>query len=233
MTRTDPLFGFRATLGAAAALIGIVALWVMTSELMTPRVPYFPASPKDAAALAAAQDLATTAAEVGMIRGDLWATAAVTRAAPLLFVATGGAAAPPAQNDVEKARVIAERAARLAPYDSRVWLLLAGLNVRLGADNAKVAELFKLSYYTGPSELSLIPLRLLLTVQSDTIADDELASLVQLDIQHIITERPDLKPAIALAYQNARPKGRDLIASTSAKLDPDFAATLAAPPRQQ
>jgi hypothetical protein len=50
-----------------------------------------------------------------------------------------------------------------------------------------------------------------------------------LDIQHIIAERPDLKPAIAIAYKSAQPKGRELIGSTLQKIDPVFLATFAGP----
>jgi hypothetical protein len=228
MTRQNPLLGFRMAVAAWAVLIGILALWVMTSELLRPRAIYFPTSRSEAEALSSVRDLATTAAKVGIIRGNLWTTAAVSQAASLLFGATD---ASPAVSlvAIDDMRSIATRAARLSPYDSRIWLVLAGLDPRLGANNAKIAELLKLSYYTGPNELSLVPLRILLSVQSNAIADDELQSLVQLDIQHAIAQRSDLKPAIALAYRNALPKGREVIEATLKKLDPGFLATIAAP----
>ena len=161
-----------------------------------------------------------------MVRGDLWTAAAITRAAPLLFGATGSSPEQASQAEVKNMRAIADRAARLSPHDSRIWLVLAGLDFRLGGNNPKTAEILKLSYYTGPNELSLIPLRLLLAVQSDAISDDELQSLVPLDIQHILVQRPDLKPAIALAYKNALPKGREVIEATLEEADPSFLATI-------
>jgi hypothetical protein len=223
MTHQGSLFGFRATLGALAALTGLIALWMITADLVIPHTFYFPANRSEADALSAVQGQAKTAAKIGVIRGDLWTIAAVSRGASLLF----GAGAPP--NEIENARRIAEHAARLSPHDPRNWLLLAGLEARLGVDNAKFAELLKLSYYTAPNEPSLMPLRLLLAVESYAIADDELQSLVAPDIERVLADHADLKPAIAQAYKNARPKGRELIETTVSKIDPDFLATFATP----
>jgi len=71
-----------------------------------------------------------------------------------------------------------------------------------------------------------MPLRLLLAVRSGAISDEEVQSLVPLDIQRIIMQRPDLKPAIALAYKNALPKGRQIIESALKETDPRFLATI-------
>ena len=88
-----------------------------------------------------------------------------------------------------------------------------------------------MSYYTGPNEISLTPLRLLLAVRSNAIFDEEVQSLVPLDIQRIIMQRPDLKSAIVLAYKNALPKGREIIEAALKEADPSFLATIAAPNR--
>jgi hypothetical protein len=224
MTRQDPTFTSRTLFGALAALIGILVLWIVTADLVSPRAMYFPSNADEAKDFYASRDSATTAAQIGVIRGDLWTKAAVARAAALLFGANGNHTP---QAEIADAQRIGERAARLSPHDSRIWLVLAGLDARLGAGNAKIAELLKLSYYTGPNVLSLVPLRLLLAAQSDAIGDDELQSLVQLDIQHIVEERPDLKPAIAIAYKSAQPKGRELIGSTLQKIDPALLAAFA------
>jgi hypothetical protein len=194
-------------------------------ELTSPRISYFPASPNEADAMYAVRDSAVTAAEVGMVRGDLWTVAAITKAAPLLFGTTGSSRDQAAE--VENIRAIADRAARLSPHDSRIWLVLAGLDLRAGGSNTRGTEMLKLSYETGPNEISLMPLRLLLAVKSSAVSDEEVRSSVPLDIQRIITQRPDLKPAIALAYQNALPKGREIIEATLKQTDPRFLATIA------
>ena len=182
---------------------------------LAPRIPF--------------ENSAAAAAEVGLIRGDLWTVAGVTAATPLVFGATDGGPGQSSQADLENARVIADRAARLSPHDPRVWLVLAGLDFRVDRNDPKGIEALKLSYYTGPNEVSLMPLRLLLAVRSSAISDDEVQSLVPLDIQRMIAQRPDLRPAIALAYNNAVPKGREIIEAALKQTDPGFLKTMAAP----
>jgi hypothetical protein len=231
MRRQESLFRFRAVVGALAATLGALALWIMVAELVSPRLVYFPANREEAEALYAARGSAATAAEVGVIRGDLWTTAAMTEAAPLLLRASGSSPGQASPGEIEKMRTTAARGARLSPHDSRAWLLLAGLDIRLGDNNPKTAEILKLSYYTGPNEFPLASLRLLLATQSNAISDEELQSLVALEIRRIIAQRPDLKPAIALAYKNARPKGREVIEATLEEADPDFLVRINTPLR--
>jgi hypothetical protein len=221
----------RTVLGLLAGLLGSLGLWILMGELTSPRISYFPASPNEADAMYAVRDSAVTAAEVGMVRGDLWTVAAITKAAPLLFGATGISRDQASQAEVENIRAIADRAARLSPHDSRIWLVLASLDLRTTGNNSRGTESLKLSYYTGPNEISLMPQRLLLAVRSSAILDEEVQSSVALDIQRIIMQRPDLKPAIALAYQNALPKGRAIIEATLKQADPSFLATIAVPHR--
>ena len=221
----------RIVVGVLGALLGILALWILIAELTSPRLSYFPSGPIEANAMYAVRGSAATAAEIGMIRGDLWTAAAIATATPLLFGATGSSPEQASQAEVENMRAIADRAARLSPHDSRIWLVLAGLDFRVDGNNPKGTEALKLSYYTGPNEISLMPLRLLLAVRSKAILDEEVQSLVPLDIQRIIMQRPDLKPAIALAYQNALPKGREIIEAALKKTDPSFLATIVVPIR--
>jgi hypothetical protein len=217
----------RTVLGVLAGLLGSLGLWILMGELTSPRIGYFPISPNEADAMYAVRDSAAIAAKVGMVRGDLWTVAAITKAAPLLFAATGSSRDQASQAEVENIRAIADRAARLSPHDSRIWLVLAGLDLRAGGSNTRGTEMLKLSYETGPNEISLMPLRLLLAVKSSAVSDEEVRSSVPLDIQRIIMQRPDLKPAIALAYQNALPKGREIIEATLKQTDPRFLATIA------
>ena len=118
MMRPQSLINVRAFVGGLAALIGILALWLIAAELITPRLTYFPSNRNEAEALYAVRGSAATAAEVGMVRGDLWTFAAITRAAPLLFAATGSSPEQAPQAEVENMRAIADRAARLSPHDS-------------------------------------------------------------------------------------------------------------------
>ena len=221
----------RTVVGVVAALLGIFALWILVAELTSPRVSYFPSSPDEAAAMYAVRGPALTAAEVGMVRGDLWTVASIFTATPLLFGATGNSPEQVSPAELEKIRTIADRAARLSPHDSRIWLVLAALNFRLDGKNLRGTETLKLSYYTGPNEIAVMPLRLLLAVRSNAIFDEEVQSLVPLDIRRIIMQRPDLKPAIELAYRNALPKGREIIEAALKQTDPSFLVTIVVPRR--
>jgi hypothetical protein len=219
----------RAVLGLMAALLGVLGLWILIGELNSPRLGYFPFSPHEADAMYAVRGSASTAAKVGMVRGDLWTVAAITAAAPLLFETASSPREPASRTELENIRALADRAARLSPHDSRIWLVLACLDFRAGGADSKGIEALKLSYYTGPNEFSLMPTRSLLAAGSDAISDEDVQSLLTLDIQQIILRRPDLKPAIALAYKNALPKGREIIEAALKQADPAFLATIAVP----
>lgn len=228
MTRQESFYFSRTVVGALAVLIGILALWLMAGEILRPRLIYFPSDRNEAEALDAARASAAEAAQAGMIRGDLWTEATITNAAPSLFGVAASSSEPTLQAGFENMRTIANRAARLSPHDPRVWLVLAGLNSRFGGNNSRTAEAFKLSYYTGPNEFSLAPLRLLLAVQSASISDEEIQSLVAQEIRHVVMQRPELKPAIASAYKSARPKGREVVEAVLEEADPGFLATIRA-----
>ena len=83
-----------------------------------------------------------------------------------------------------------------------------------------------MSYYAGPNELSLMPLRIKIATQSTAITDPELQILVGAEIRTIITRKPDLKPVIVAAYRNALPEGRRLIETQVRELDPGLLSSL-------
>jgi hypothetical protein len=111
------------------------------------------------------------------------------------------------------------RAAELSPHDSRVWLLLATLDSQLGGDAKNVPEELKTSYYTGPNENALRPLRLRTALAFDATADTELQSLVTLEIRTIVTRVPALKPSIVAAYLHGSAEGRRFVDDVVANLD--------------
>ena len=171
------------------------------------------------------------AAHIGRIRGDLWAAAAVTEAAPLLFAPAGDRPSGASQAKIESAENAAVHAARLSPHDSRVWLVLADLRSAEAPPAPNAADALKLSYYTGPNEFALAPVRL--SVAARVAADDELQEQIQSEIQRVILKRPDLKGAIAAAYKAALPRSREIFEAALLNADPDFLATISPPqPRQ-
>src|SRR5262249_23217321 len=123
------------------------------------------------------------------------------------------------KENFELAQVIAERAVRLSPHDARAWLLLAWTSTASGRD---IATLLKMSYYTGANELSIIAPRLLLIARRGVSDDLELAELLEGEVQKILSERPDLKPAIVAAYREASPATKVAIEQAVREGDPDF-----------
>jgi hypothetical protein len=61
----------------------------------------------------------------------------------------------------------------------------------------------KMSYYTAPNELALLPLRLNVSLHAKGVIDDaELQDMVRRDISVILTRAPALKPALVAAYRS-------------------------------
>ncbi len=85
-----------------------------------------------------------------------------------------------------------------------------------------------MSYYTGPNETLLIPMRLSVATQSEAINDPELQILVTNDVRTILLRKPDMKPTLVAAYRDASPEGKRFIETAVAQLDPSFAAELRA-----
>jgi hypothetical protein len=205
-----------------ATLVGLHSLWVLAAEIARPSLRGFPSTAAAAEAAAGERRSALLAARIGGIRGDLWSEAAIAEFARLGFGSGDPAAAANGNADATAAR----RAAAWSPHDARAWLLLAAANARLDWVNRRVIEWLKLSFYTGPNETELMPLRLALITRSRAIDDAEIQELARLDLQAMITRLPQLKPAVVEAYQGAYPEGKKFIAAAAAALDPAFAKTL-------
>lgn len=204
-----------------AGILGLGAVWILSVELIRPALPFFPDNAASTEAAAAHRVAARAAAWIGLVRGNLWTDYATTLTPDLLM----GDVPTTSIQALNGTRDAAMRAAELAPYDTRAWLLVADVDSRgLHRDAAPL----KMSYYTGPNELSLAPLRINIATRTAAIADPELQILVGGEISTIITRRPDLKPAIFAAYRNALPEGKRFIEAQVGALDAGLLASLRA-----
>jgi hypothetical protein len=211
--------GFRVGVTVLAVLLAVEALWILSAEVLRPRLASFPAAAAAAAVTPSERDKAELAAKIGLVRGDLWADYAMTLMPQLpQEIARGGAVA--SSRPAEVARAAAQRAASLAPHDSRIWLLLAAVASELDRRGRESDGALRMSYYTGPNELALMPLRLSIAARSNAIGDADLQLLVGQEIRTILTRKPELKPWILLAYRNASPEGKAFFESTVGALDP-------------
>jgi hypothetical protein len=161
------------------------------------------------------------AARASVVRGGLWAEAAFTYA-NLEWLDS----AQPLGEALDQARATAARAVSLMPGNSDVWLMLADLSSRFRWQSPSPTECLKMSYYTGPHEDRLIPLRLMVAARLDPSADAVLADLFRGELETVVMDRPALRPAIVAAYQQATSQAQHLIEDVAARTDPAFSQTL-------
>ena len=212
---------FRIVTLAFAIALGAQCIWLLLAELTRPSVNHLPMNPQSAALAAKQRNDATWAASIGGIRGDLWAVSAFTFS-DLLWTNSSNRSENIPSLAMVRRRL--DRAVRYSPDQPAAWLLLAGLASRYRWSKPEPAEALKMSYYTGPSELQLIPLRLLVTVQLDKLDDSELQLLAQRDIRLLFAHQG--KPAVIQAYQSATPAGKHLIEQAIGEIDPSFVEPL-------
>lgn len=112
---------------------------------------------------------------------------------------------------------------RYSPMRSDLWLMLAAMSKEYQSTAYDVVVLLKLSYYTAPNDLDLLPLRLSVALGTNAaIREPELRELIKRDVKIAVTNRPALKPAIAAAYQSASVDGRTFADSLLSELDPSY-----------
>src|SRR5262249_38323580 len=141
------------------------------------------------AAFAASEQLDTAAwvASVARIRGDLWADLAFTQAD--LLWRNGAKGDPRTASALGRARTSLFLALRNAPHTSGAWLMLACLAWRFPSLGGGAIEPLKLSYYTGPSEELLVPLRLETALGLEGFTDAEMRQLISRDIRHLLMQK--------------------------------------------
>jgi len=200
-------------------LLGVQSVWLLVAEFSRPGINRLPT---DAASAAAAQNeriSARRAATIGAIRGDLWAESAFTYAELMWGDGKGGA-------NLVQARSSLHYALADAPHQSSAWLLLAGLASRYQLPGIDAKQAVKMSYYTGPSELRLMPLRLLIAVHADPFSDIELRDSISREVRLLFTHQQ--KSAIVAAYIAAPSAGRQFIEQTIREIDPSTVELLRA-----
>jgi hypothetical protein len=206
-----------------AVIVGCYAVWIVASELAWPQLPYFPSTADEWRTVRAAHNQASLAARLGLARTDLWTDYAMTD----FGLSAGGM---PSTDDASKdIQLVTERALALGPHDARAWLMLAAANARLDWINRSDTGPLKMSYFTGPNETALMPLRLSIATQSQAITDPDFQILVAGDLRTILLVRPDLKPTILAAYHDASIDGKHFIEASVNQIDPNFSAQFGPP----
>ncbi|UTD27948.1 hypothetical protein [Bradyrhizobium sp. WD16] len=219
----------------ALAVFGVAltaqAAWILSAERYSSRGLQLAAA-QTPASLSSLRDGINTAASLAIVRGDLWAESAMIE---FKTRPTAQLGAPPDEPPAGGPRAAVpaaplkalNRAVRYAPHRGDAWLMLALLADRYKPVGYDTSALLKMSYYTAPNELSLLPARLRVALGAETAAGDpELQDMIRRDVSLVLTRLPALRPALVAAYQSAAP-GRKLIAERLiSEVDPSYLKTI-------
>lgn len=216
-SRIWPRFAF------ALVALGLVAqaAWLLSADIYATgqRVPDQSSILPDAA-----RERIQKAAEIAVVRGDLWAQSALAQLAPHETESgmeiRSGPAALTALRDLNQA-------VRYAPHRSEVWLMFALLAERYKPVGFDVGALLKMSYYTAPNDLALLVPRLAIALTAKSAVEDlELRELIRRDIDIVINRRPTLRPALVTAYRSASPEQKRVAEHLIAEVDPSYLETI-------
>ena len=211
----------------ALAIFGLLlteqAAWILSAGKYSPSETLSPVEQNAVATSASRQEI-WKAASVAKVRGDLWAESGFDRAGRLwLNPATEldkNGIPEPALDDFTHALLY-------SPHRGDVWLMLAALANRYKVAGYDAAALLKMSYYTAPNELALVPLRLHVALGTET-RESELREMIKRDIGLILSRLPSLKPALSAAYRSAPANGKILAETLISEIDPGYLKTIRA-----
>jgi hypothetical protein len=212
-------------LRVALTLFGVFlfaqAAWILLAERHRLNHIRLPVDGRTATIAFAEQDKSKQAASLAVVRGDLWAESAFTYGSQLwtdrAIWLDGGD-----QLNTEALKTMT-RALRYSPHRGDVWLMFAALADKYKWSGYQPSLLLKMSYYTAPNELALLPLRLNVSLRAKGVTDDaELKDMVRRDISVILTRAPALKPALVAAYRSALPQGKVFAERVISEIDPGY-----------
>jgi hypothetical protein len=215
----------RVGIATLSATVMLAASWLFVIEFLRPRIDFRLNDAEAVQTLPTYRGISGIVARVGLIRGRLWTEHALTFAP--FSINKGGTSLPHESTALlERARKAAVRAVHSAPLDSRAWLVIA--QVDSAVQDRDPAPALKMSYYVGPNEESMFPLRIAIATRSSALVDPELHSLLGDEIQRILETRPAFKPYIVAAYRDATSEGKRFIEQEVGRSDRDLLSALRA-----
>jgi hypothetical protein len=211
----------RVALTSFSVFLTAQAAWILLAERHRLNHIRLPVDGKTATMAFAEQDKIKQAASLAVVRGDLWAESAFTYGSQLW---SDRAILPDAGDQPStEALTTLIRALRYSPHRGDVWLMFAALADKNKWPGYQPSLLLKMSYYTAPNELALLPLRLNVSLHAKGVIDDaELKDMVRRDISVILTRAPALKPALVAAYRSALPQGKVFAERVISEIDPGY-----------
>ena len=188
--------------------------WLLLSE-SRPGITELPTDSASAISAARRRNSSIWAARIGVFRGDLWAESAFTYSDLLWDTPKDSATLA---RELQQAHTSLYRALSQAPETSGAWLLLSGLAMRFPNFAQDATAALKMSYYTGPTDVHLMPLRLRIAAQTDAFNDIEVRQFVTRDLRIFLAQHQE--PAIAEAYRASSPSGKHFIEQAVSEIDP-------------
>lgn len=220
MSNSLPYSTFRVATLLLATVLGAQCIWLLLAAFSRSGIDRLPTDPQSAAMAARERNDATWAAWIGDVRGDLWAESAFTFA-NLLWTDPNKNSEVTQSLDEAHARL--DEAVIYGPHQAGAWLLFAGLASRYHWSKPDPAETLRMSYYTGPSERSLMPLRFMIAGQLPAL-DIELQELVRRDLRTLVAQND--KSAVVQAYHAATLSNQQFIVQAISEIDLAFADLL-------
>lgn len=212
------LYGAWAGLGLLLIAQGA---WILLPELFRPDPIGFVNDQRQTTISQQDQERATRAAALAGVRGDLWAESAFSYAGLLSTDQAFEIKVDRDQTALASQSLL--KTLRYAPHRGDAWLMLASTCEQLKLPVCNIGALLKMSYYTAPHQIGLLPLRLAQALRSQDISsDDELADMVRRDIRFVLTKSADLRPALIAAYRAASSAGKQLVEQTVAPIDRQY-----------
>lgn len=128
---------------------------------------------------------------------------------------SGDEAVPPVPSNT-LARIL-----RSSPLRGDIWLMLAAATKQ--DSQSGTAAMLRMSYYTAPNDLDLLPLRLSVALAADAVVrEPEFRDLIKRDVTLIVTHRPTLRPTFVSAYRSASADGRKYLEDLIVEQDPVY-----------
>jgi hypothetical protein len=227
--RSAPLALDKTLPRVALALFGLVlcmqAGWILSAERYS--LNHFRLSTeKNVASIEASRDQIRKAASIAAVRGDLWADNAFA----LVPQPWTDPAAGLERNSIpEPALSALTRALHYSPHRGDVWLMLAAFADRYRPAGYDTGALLKMSYYTAPNALGLVPLRLYVALRTNAAASElELSDMIKRDIKLVLTHQPTLRPALVAAYNSASANGKIFAEQLISEIDPVYLKSIRA-----
>jgi hypothetical protein len=199
--------------------------WILSAERYSQH-HFRPSTEKNVASIEASRDQIRKAASIAAVRGDLWAGSAFALVSQPW---TDPAAGLDRDSIPEPALSDFTRALHYSPHRGDVWLMLAALAERYRPAGYDTGALLKMSYYTAPNELGLVPLRLYVALRTNAAASElELCDMIKRDIKLVLTHRPTLRPALVAAYNSASANGKIFAEQLISEIDPVYLKSIRA-----